>query len=85
MTEPNPSGRPVAHFFGLVLMVASLLWIAFCGYCAYSLFGDLFASTAYKTTSDFLFVAALTFVPAALGAAVGYALFVVGRNLWQAK
>ena len=83
MTDPNPDGRPVAHFFGFILMAAGVLWIAFCGLCAFQFIGNFFPGS--KTAGDMLFAIFVTFAPAALGAAVGYALFAAGRNLWRAK
>ncbi|MEQ1868196.1 MAG: hypothetical protein ABL996_26565 [Micropepsaceae bacterium] len=83
MTEGNRNPRTVAHMSGMVLIVASLLWVAFCGTCAFQFLNLMLPRGA--STGDLAFGLLVTFVPAALGAALGYSLFVVGLNLWKAR
>ncbi|MEQ1753713.1 MAG: hypothetical protein ABL973_06235 [Micropepsaceae bacterium] len=78
MTEPNTS-RPVQRFFGLVLIVMSALWIAFCGLCGFWMIAMMFESGEF--TAESIGTLLLVLGLSGGGAAAGYALLVVGRGL----
>lgn len=78
MTEPASTGA-VQRFFGLVLIVMSALWIAFCGLCGFWMITMMFQSQEFtiEAIGSLLLVLGLS----GGGAAAGYALLVVGRGL----
>jgi hypothetical protein len=82
MTEQQPSGDSMGRFIGLILMGVAVLWIAFCGLCAFGVLTTVFTEAA--ATSDMLSSLLIVFLIAGLGAAGGYAVFVAGRSLWRA-
>ena len=73
------SGDFIGRFIGLVLMGAAILWIAFCGLCA---FGVLATMISEATGGSLASVLLVLFI-AGLGAMGGYAVFVAGRSLWR--
>jgi hypothetical protein len=76
------SGDSMGRFIGMILMGVAVLWIAFCGLCAFGVLATVFTEAA--TTSEMLPSLLIVFVIAGLGAAGGYAVFVAGRSLWRA-
>jgi|CXWL01.1.fsa_nt_gi hypothetical protein len=83
MTEQQPSGDSFGRFMGLVLMGAGILWMAFCGLCAFS----VLASPFFTDGSDMLGLVGLVlfaFAIAGAAAAAGYAVFIAGHSLWSA-
>jgi hypothetical protein len=82
MTKPA-NNDSVARFIGLVFMGVSVLWIAFCGLCAVGVLATVF--TEAGGILGLLGSLAFVFVISGLGAAAGYGVFVIGRNLWRPK
>ena len=81
MTEKNPDG--IGSFIGLLLMGASILWMAFCGLCAFGVLASMFTNGGPRANEGGWIV--VIFMISAVGAAIGYAVFVVGRNLWRSR
>jgi hypothetical protein len=81
MSEQQPSGDPFGRFMGLLLMGAAVLWMAFCGLCAFGVLTTVFteAGATNGALSSILIVLLIT----GLGAAGGYAVFIAGRSLWR--
>jgi hypothetical protein len=78
----QPSGDPFGRFIGLLLMGVGVLWMAFCGLCAFS----VLASPFFTAGSDMLGMLGLVlfaFAIAVAAATGGYAVFIAGRSLWR--
>ena len=74
------SGDPIARFIGFVLMSVAVLWVAFCGLCAFGILATVLSEAS--ATADMLPSILLVLLIAGLGAGGGYAVFVAGRSLW---
>ncbi|MEQ1868197.1 MAG: hypothetical protein HOP13_12255 [Alphaproteobacteria bacterium] len=77
MTE-QPSGDSFGRFIGLLLMGIAVLWMAFCGLCAFGMLASVFTEG-----SEMLGLALFVLVIAGAAAAGGYAVFIAGRSLWR--
>jgi hypothetical protein len=82
MTEQQPSGDSFGRFMGLVLMGAGVLWMAFCGLCAFGVMATVVTessgSDAWGSTFAVLLISGVS-------AAAGYGVFIAGRSLWRAR
>jgi hypothetical protein len=78
MTEQSSPGG-VQRFFGFLLVVASLLWMAFSGLCAAWLVGGMLIGGA--SSQDVLGWGFMILVLSGLSLGAGYAVFIVGRGL----
>jgi hypothetical protein len=77
----NQPSSPVGKLLGLIIMACAVLWLALCGMCAFGVLATVFTEAGLTTEAipSLLFVLAI----AGLGAAAGYGVFTVGRNLWR--
>ncbi len=80
MTEQPPSGESFGRFIGLLLMGFGVLWIAFCGLCAFGVMATIVTESAGGEALSSTLVVVLI---SGLAAAGGYAVFVAGRSLWR--
>lgn len=80
MTEQQPSGESFGRFIGLLLMGFGVLWIAFCGLCAFGVMATVMTESAGGEALSSTLVVVLI---SGLAAAGGYAVFVAGRSLWR--
>lgn len=78
MTEQSSPGG-VQRFFGFLLIVASLLWMAFSGLCAAWLIGGMLIDGA--SSQDIWGWSFMILVLSGLSLGAGYAVFIVGRGL----
>lgn len=76
------SGDSIGRFIGLILMGVAVLWIAFCGLCAFGVLTTVFTEAA--ATGDMMSSLVIVALTAGLGAGGGYAVFIAGRSLWRA-
>ena len=81
MSEQQPD--TAARFIGLLLVGVSVLWMAFCGLCAFGLLATVF--TEARSNGETLPGILMVLVISGLGFAGGYAVFIAGRSLWRAK
>ena len=82
MSEDS-SGGSVVRFFGIVIVVVAVLWMAFSGLCAATMIYGMIADGAFDANA-----AGWTFfivLISGISAAMGYALFVVGRGMSKSK
>ena len=81
--EAQEPGGSVARLIGLILMVVSALWMAFSGLCAASMVVSMLAAEGFN---DYVAVWVVgTLLISGISAAMGYAVFVVGRSLRASK
>lgn len=78
MTEP-PSGGNVQRFFGLIIIAASILWMALCGLCGIGMIYTLIQGGEWNEGG--LMGLVLVLALSGGGMAAGYALLTVGRGL----
>jgi hypothetical protein len=81
MSEQQPD--TAARFIGLLLIGVSVLWMAFCGLCAFGVLATVF--TESPSTGETLPGILTVVLIAGLGIAGGYAVFIAGRSLWRSK
>lgn len=81
MSEQQPD--TAARFIGLLLVGVSVLWMAFCGLCAFGVLATVF--TEAPSTGETLPGILTVVVISGLGLAGGYAVFVAGRSLLRSK
>ncbi len=82
MSEES-SGGSVARFIGLGIVAVAVLWMAFSGLCAATMVYGMISESQFDANA-----AGWTFfivVISGISAAMGYALFVVGRGLSRHK
>ena len=80
MTEQQPSGESFGRFIGLLLMGFGVLWIAFCGLCAFGVMATVVTESGGNDAWGSAFAVLLISGVAAAG---GYAVFIAGRSLWR--
>lgn len=81
MSAQPPPGDPFGRFIGLLLMGFGVLWIAFCGLCAFGVMSTVVTESA--GSSDALGSTLVVLVISGLAAVGGYAVFIAGRSLWR--
>lgn len=75
----SDSSGSVGRFVGLVLVLVSVLWMAFSGLCAATMIYSLIVETGF-TEEVAVWGFGVLFI-SGISAALGYAVFVVGRGL----
>ena len=81
MTDQQPSGESFGRFIGLLLMGFGVLWMAFCGLCAFGVLATVLTESV--GSSDVLGSSLLVVTISGVAAVGGYAVFIAGRSLWR--
>ncbi len=82
MSEQS-SGGDAVRFFGWLILIVAVLWMAFSGLCAAAMIVSMIGDAGLR--EDTIGWGVLILMVSGISAAMAYALFVVGRGMSRGK